>query len=231
MPNFETSKEYVVFDLDGVLCDFSHSFSRLAATAYRVELVQTETQESFRWLRDQGVSKHEQDLLWDKIEVGQTFWSHMPSLVTDFDREAMWDLIDAGIQIIYLTNRHDKGTMITQTKEWLYRHGLPDGELVTVQDKDLYLRNRVAGARRDFNLLGVIEDSPYNLPKYESGLATEYVRPVVFVLDWKYNRDVALSLPRVGSVLEFCVRILELHEEAKEKLQGEDPLGGRYWQE
>ena len=230
MPNFVTSNErlYVVFDIDGVLADFAYSFSRLAQTMYNIPLTETAEQSSFRWLREQGVSKAEQDRVWDKVEVSHDFWLRMPSLLSEFDLNAMWQLADTGVRFIYLTNRHEKGTARIQTQEWLWRHALPPGALVFVEEKDLYLQT-LLNDDREANILGVLEDSPYNLERYAGGLAARYNRPVVYVFDRRYNQEAAPSLPRVHCVLEFCSVLLDYLATVPE--QDDDPLGGRYWQE
>ena len=214
----------ILFDLDGVLCDFSHSFSRLAATLYDdVAPHDTFTQDSFSWLFEK-IGKEGQERVWAAVLAREDFWLKIPSLLTEYDRRAMWMLFDEGVDIIYLTNRHNKGTMLDQTQQWIWRHDLPNGLIHPVKDKDLHLRERMLEAGKPVlrldnvereapgSLLGVIEDNPRNLEKYERGIAAWYTRPVVYAADRKYNRDAAPSLPRVNSVMDFCDRLLNYME-------------------
>jgi hypothetical protein len=198
--------KYVVFDIDGVLADFPHSFSRLAATMYLVPTTHTHDVEHWDWLEIGGVSREEHLRVWDKVERSTSFWLDIPLLLTKNDLRAMYMLHEDGVQFIYLTNRHDTGTTPQQTAGWLHKHQLPTGELVFVKDKDKYLTERFEG--NIGSILGVIEDSPKNLERYRRGLATKLWRPVVFVADRKYNVEAAPRLPRVSSVMDFCDRLL-----------------------
>lgn len=224
MTNSEDSRKYVVFDVDGVLADFSYGFSRLALEYFPIAVTDTMEQLSFRWLREQGVSKDEENALWDEVTRRPDFWFNLPCLLSDNDKRAMYMLVESGVDIIYLTNRHHTGTMLGQTEAWIFQNQLPYGLVVPTLNKDLHIRERMIETvgpvfRLDGEthhdpgtLVGVIEDNPRNLVKYARGIATWYWRPVVYVAARAYNEGVAPKLPRVSSVMAFCDRMLNYLE-------------------
>jgi len=99
--------------------------------------------------------------------------------------------------IEYITNRRAPDNVDEQSVRWLERHEFPEGRVHVTEEKAEYVTSTFSG------VLGIIEDNPYNIEGYAVHRLPVYVR------DWQFNRDVRPELPRVHTVKEFCVQMLE----------------------
>lgn len=199
MPQVGRKRRLVVFDIDGILCDFALHFSTYSARFFRVKPFFTSEQTRFKGILDQ-LSREEVDRVWAAVDRDPTFWSTVPCILSQYDKRAMHMLSEEGVEFVYLTNRWDGNRMREQTTDWLYANDIPRGTIVPQRDKAGWVAEAIANT--DFEVVGVIEDAPHNITAYRKrGVA-------VTVRDWPFNRDVEPDAPRVSSVVEFCNEIL-----------------------
>lgn len=185
----------VVFDIDGVLADFTLAFSELASQSYHYDVITCGAQDDWNY---KGLSQAELSALWGKVKGSTTFWRDIPTLLTAGDLVMAQRLAEAGVQFKYVTNRvsDNVGQLFHQCELALMNYGMPEGQVIITTSK-------VEAARHMPNILGIIEDSNPNIAAYDGAGLPIYRR------SWPYNggRD-ARGIP-VGSVAEFADRMLK----------------------
>jgi len=186
------TKPVVVFDIDGVLCDFALGFSRLAATIFRFEPYTTADQVTWKDFRKRGLSYEDIGKVWNLVDHSEFWWETVPPLMSQSQDIAWMTLLSQVVDLHYVTNRSAPDNVGDQTRRWLSKHGYPEGDVHVVSEKAQFVQNTFS------NLLGAIDDSPYNIEGYATRGLPLYVR------DWQFNRDTCPELPRVQSVKEFC---------------------------
>jgi len=193
------SKPTVVFDIDGVLADFTYGFTRAVTNDPRSQGTQ-ETWD-FEWKPEIIRST------WKHIDRSKTFWYDLPPLVTPAEAVEMQRLHSAR-GIIYLTGRRegDENNVAGQTYAWMVKHDLPLGRIVLTDDKIATIREL------GLNPVGIIDDKPDLVMDFAMAAYPIYVR------DWRYNRELptqglrqgiilAGNVHRVSSVGEFVSRV------------------------
>lgn len=186
---------YVVWDMDGVLADFSLMFTQWAVWMNFINPFQVRSHGS-RYDFDDLLTDEQLDAVWDAIKASSTAWFGTPELVTEADKHAMHKLSGLDIGHIYLTAR--PGTdVVEQTEAWLAKNGFPAGLVVADSKKAEYL------STVDGKIIGVIDDTEKQIKRiHQAGFP-------VWVRDWPYNRHVLPGLPRSYSVHEFVDQVLD----------------------
>lgn len=186
-------KEIVGFDLDGVLCDFSYSWTQLAHRKFGVDVQSQGAQQSYGY---KNLTSKQRSAMWDAIDQSSFFWQSFEPLVTHAEIEDMHTL-SGHYDLVYITGRTDKGTVHDQTEHWLRRYGLPSYPILFTQDKVETLIDHARGT----GVRAFIDDKPSIIEEMQDARFPIYIR------DWPYNR--MLTAPkRVGSVGEFVWNIL-----------------------
>jgi hypothetical protein len=200
----------VIFDVDGVICDFVTGWSQLVKNSLDEQYGVYSSGEQRTW-RGSKLSKVERDMMWAVIDSRDDWWVTLPPLFTEGDHLAMHKLIEAGVVVYYVTNRFAPDNVAKQTELWLIEHSLPvSGGVITTTEKAEFVDARFR-ADPSYELLGAIDDSPTNLQSYARLNLPCYVR------DWRYNRHAVPHLPRVSSVAEFCDVMLQKRGFAQEQ--------------
>lgn len=206
MPQNNRKRRLIIMDLDGVCADFALAFSTVAERYFRVTPFTTSEQKKFRGIAS-FLSRDEIAQVWERVGRMPDFWKTVPCLLNEYDKRAMWMLVEEGCEFVYLTNRHDVNGMVVQTTDWLYACDIPRGAVIPVTDKAGWVAE--AMVTPGMEVLGVLEDAPHNLTQYA-------IRGVpVTVREWSFNLGIEPDLPRVKSVMEFCDAILNKIEESK----------------
>lgn len=140
----------VVFDLDGVLADWSTGFSTLARSIYPDVPVVTHS-ECVSWDDRPGMTKHMERVVWDLIKQDARFWAELTPLATQEEFQKIEALIFGGYRVYFATNRNTPGAL-TATRTWLdyFIHGSPaniiithrKGEFCKVVDADYYIDDK-----------------------------------------------------------------------------------------
>ena len=173
----------IVYDIDGVLANFTRGFSDLAA---RLGIVPAgwDNDEQQTWDYDFHV-----DPVWRATE-GEPFWLNLPRLVTDADVAFM---NEAGryTETIYLTGRKETGSVRAQTQRWLEQHGFPDGAVILADNKAQALEAMCTYPEH----AQIIDDSPKVIDTLRSAGYDVVVRHA------PYNAHV--EGPRVLTVADF----------------------------
>jgi phosphoglycolate phosphatase-like HAD superfamily hydrolase len=193
-----TEKPVVVFDLDGVLCDFALGFSRLCSTMFLFKPFTTIEQVTWKDYRARGLSYDDIGRVWEKVAASDVWWETLPPLNDALDSGRIWmDLLASHVELHYVTNRKAPANVGSQSRRWLEKYGFPAGEVHVVSEKAEYVRDNFGDRLR-----GAIDDSPYNIRGYAKLGLPLYVR------EWRFNQGIHPELPRVGSVKEFCTKML-----------------------
>lgn len=189
-----TDKPTVVFDVDGVFCDFVAGYTQLAHELFGTPVYPTGAQRTWGFT---GTTPEQDAQLWEYIKASPTFWLTMDPLVNLPEVNMMHEFAGEH-HIVYMTNRVGLHPG-RQTREWLMTNGLPQGDIEVVRDK----AEAIASGYPDVR--AIIEDSPSNIEVMLDKRLPVYVR------DWPYNRVLSWSAPiapgRVSSVAEFLDRV------------------------
>lgn len=173
----------VVFDIDGVLADFTWGFSGLLEGKNRSQ----GTQPTWQY---EKASSFQVSQAWKYIDTSKTFWQGLPPIVTESEAHDVCELAKQ-FSVIYMTGREDRGNdTLGQTERWLRSMEMPKGEVILRGDKANAIHHL------ELDVVGIIDDKPDTLVSlFQEG------HPV-YARDWAYNRWVA-EVPRVSSVGEF----------------------------
>lgn len=113
----------IVFDIDGVLADWSTGFSHLARTLFpwadpQVPIVSHYERQS--WDDYPGMTPDMVKANWNHVHTHPSFWATLPSLMTDKEGQGIFSLIDKGHRVYFATNRNTEGAL-EATRDWLGR--------------------------------------------------------------------------------------------------------------
>ena len=183
-------KKLIGFDIDGVLADFVHPFGKLAEEMFGIRARSAGAQQQWRF---NSLTDEQERELWDRIDGDPLglFWENLPLLVTPGELADMDALRSEGYMFIFVTSRHSKAKYATE--RWLGDRGFVGG-LHMMKHKAPYLAELE-------NLRAFIDDSPAHLNAMHETGVNAYAR------DWPYNREIAGTVPRVGSVGEYLYQV------------------------
>lgn len=177
-------KPVVVFDLDGVLADFTKGFTDLAAEMGVVKKGwRTESQPEWHF-------NFYVDKVWAEVDKQPDFWERLEPLVTLEDLSAL-ESLEKVAHIVYMTARSGPENVGEQTKRWIKACGLPSGPVFVGAANKVALLSTLK-----HQLAGVIDDKPEFLAEMH---AEGY--PVV-ARRWQYNQHL-VGVPYVTSITEF----------------------------
>lgn len=143
----------VVFDVDGVLADWSSGFSKLARAlfphvSHLIPVVSHHERQS--WDDYPGMTPEMVKVTWDHVHSYPSFWATLPSFLTDKDGHRISRLIDNGYRVYFATNRKTPGAL-EATRAWLHLRISYDvnviithrkGEFCKVVDADYYIDDK-----------------------------------------------------------------------------------------
>lgn len=206
----------IIWDLDGVLSDFTLGFKNFVRRFYGIPLATCGGKKSWQF---RHLASAEEDDIWRRIAKGEYDWSEQVSLLTPSDHIAIAHLraTQAGLPVRfqYVTSRLGPEEQVReQSIRWLRDTGLPDYGNVTVTN------DKVPVVKSQFPFVGgLIDDDIRNVAAYRDAFNPD----IVFLRDWQYNRETevaavygvsavhgaALCARRVSSISEFCYAVLE----------------------
>lgn len=160
-------KNTILFDIDGVLADFTFGYTSLARQMFPDENISlSPTRERLRWDFD-DIRPEIADAVWQRIVEKPEFWGSLPLLVDDRDKAVLRD-IAARNSLVYMTSRRGRpDKVIGVTKEWLTKNDLPDSPVLMVRSisTKLVIADNLVGS------VVLIDDYP--------GLFTECANPAI----------------------------------------------------
>lgn len=167
----------IVFDLDGVLCNFIQPAIKkgyeLAGADLPKDWVPT------HWDDYGGMDETQIMRLWEYIKGNPSFWSELPPLVSVTESNDIVRLAHEGCRIYFATNRRFPGAY-EATLEWLdmfmgFSHGLVitkrKGEFCRCVDADYYIDDKSENVDcaiwlTDGKTKSYVRDSPANRGQY-----------------------------------------------------------------
>lgn len=194
----------IVFDIDGVLADFTYGFTAILEGRPRSQGTQQ------TWEFDAPAT--EVARTWAYIDRSTRFWENLTPLITEGEvGDAVYLCREFDLVPYYITGREDRGNeTLKQTSRWLTSMGMPKGTIILNGDKVAALRHVTQAG---VEVVAVIDDRPQTLAELAHA---EYI---TFARDWAYNRvPMPPEVIRVGSVGEYVTRVrrlLQLEEALK----------------
>lgn len=167
----------IVFDVDGVLADFSRGFCGVLKDMYGLDLDPRACKSWHWWEWVDGLTKEMEDTAWGAIfddPKYATFWRDLQPLVTPREVERINDLSQRNL-VSFVTNRSAVGqhaNVVNVTRGWLAHEGFRSGA-------NTYLAGSGQKGRRS-KLLGAhiaIEDNGDNCIDFlDAGVAVAILR-------------------------------------------------------
>ena len=109
----------IIFDIDGILADFTYGFTELAKIAFQTR--QLHTHEQQYWEDFGGITKEQTAALWKLIDANPTWWGTLPIMPIPPAVQDRLARLVVRAPVYFVTSRKDptgKVAMITRT--WLY---------------------------------------------------------------------------------------------------------------
>jgi uncharacterized HAD superfamily protein len=187
----------VQFDIDGVLADFMHGFTRLAQGMGLCKTITSSGQQAV-WERYGDVPDEHVSTVWENAKASPWFWEDLPALV-DYPVFRRIEALQGDHEVYFATSRVGRAVKL-QTIRWLRWHGISWPTVVVTPKK-----GEVAAA------LGAgyaIDDKAGNaiFMGYQKGVRS-------YLLDAPYNRFdpsvVGSPVRRVRTVEEFITDVEE----------------------
>jgi 5'(3')-deoxyribonucleotidase len=107
----------IVFDIDGVLADFVAHFTKTAGRVTEKPLPVTCTYGHIAWDLFPGLSPEDVTKTWAYIAHNSSFWTELPSLLSEEDRNQLTSL--RSHTVYFATSRRTPGAL-SASKEWIY---------------------------------------------------------------------------------------------------------------
>jgi uncharacterized HAD superfamily protein len=190
----------IIFDIDGVLCDWLTGFTQLAHD-YFGSPVQTHSAtfpEKWDFHEEIGLTKKQFEFVWEKIKTSEVFWTQLTPLL----EPSVFARIDSltADHALYFVSARPGIYVKQQTEEWLKHQGVYRPTVIISDRKG----DIAAGIKADY----AIDDKAGNavMMKYQNP------RTNVYILDRPYNRFdhnvLGKDVSRVYSVEDF-IKVIE----------------------
>jgi uncharacterized HAD superfamily protein len=141
-------KKPVIFDIDGVLADFSEGFTTLASKMFGVEVTRATDQPTYHWA---NLTKEQANLVWREVDKSHYFWENLRPLI---DQQYFEEIDSLAFErpLYFVTARPDYAKK--QTENWLAAWGVSRPTVITTKRKGEFAKAVDAGF--------CIEDKPSN---------------------------------------------------------------------
>lgn len=125
-------------DVDGVLADFSSAFATLIRQQTGIDAKHgPEGPPSWHWHREAGVTKSQENKLWETIKLSHTFWVSLKPLPGAYEVLRMLDALQGyyKAQTYFITARPGDWAH-EQTKRWLRTWGMADPQVLIAKSPE-----------------------------------------------------------------------------------------------
>jgi hypothetical protein len=185
----------VIFDVDGVLADFTAGFTALASLMFpEFPVSRSVDQPTYHW---EGLTKKQVNEVWRTIDGLSSFWFDLPPLVDEDTFSCIYGFT-SNIPVYFVTARPDSAKI--ETEGWLMKQGILRPTVITTKRKGEFAKAVGAGF--------CIEDKPSNASMVAwltDGETKSYL------LDRPYNRVstelLASDVTRIYTVNEYLEAI------------------------
>jgi hypothetical protein len=187
----------VQFDIDGVLADFMHGFTRLAREMGCGNTVTSSAQQTV-WETYGDVPPERVNVVWENAKASPWFWEDLPALIHHSVFRRI-ERLQGGHDVYFATSRPGRDAKL-QTIRWLRAHGISWPTVIVTSRKG----ETAAAAGAAY----AIDDKAGNaiFTGYQKGVRS-------YILDAPYNRFdpgvVGSPVRRVRTVDEFINDIEE----------------------
>lgn len=186
-------------DLDGVLAQFTDSYSKLLTKISGIEFPKSSKDwpEVWYYEREKGITKDDEALAWNKyiLKEGTTFWESLAPMDGTLETFTQLNrLSKSGVAVYYISDRHGHRAK-AQTERWCYRYGIDYPTIILTGDKVPIIRS--------LGLTFFIDDKPETVVEVCRVAEAENlpVKGHVYLKDAPYNRKTIHGI-RVNSVQE-----------------------------
>lgn len=188
----------VVFDIDGVLADFSAHFTKTAGRVTGKPLPITRTVDHEEWSVFPGLAPEDVTKTWAYIANNPVFWIDLPTLLGKDDLEHMKSL--GPHNVYFATSRKTPGALAA-SKEWIYANlGIVQPSVVVTHRKGEFCK--VVDATY------FIDDKSENV---DCAIWMTDGKTKSYVIDRPYNRGPmsphSAKAKRAGSVRAFLAEV------------------------
>lgn len=179
----------IMFDIDGVLADFTPTFTGLAKSLGKTDHV-TNSHEQMAWEYEFDAGE-----IFSVVKNSYNWWMTLPPLINIQEIIQINNLIlNTSHDVFFFTDRPNTKGLSAQMQSiyWLKGLGIPTDEF------HVQTTNGASKAElcKDYRIDVAIDDKPSNLKQLkDAGFLT-------FCRDWRYNREAECDM-RVSSVAEF----------------------------
>lgn len=165
----------VLVDIDGILANFNKGADEILE-GYRYPRYTHPSQvPQWNWLKGIGLDSVD-SALWYKIDVSDTFWYQLPSLITP-DTWAALALTHRDVPLVFATTRIKGRQVYQQTYQWLREHGIGSPTILLCRSKSDLLGSLS-------NVAAIVEDNADTVQFYaDAGVP-------VFMPVYPYNSHV-----------------------------------------
>jgi uncharacterized HAD superfamily protein len=162
-------------DLDGICFDFLHAFCDFLHENAGVTIPADEEITSYYWY--ETVDGLDKDTFWREFDNFTKADGYRNLKILEGTKEALQAIVDAGHEIMYITNRPPEA--LEATKAALEEHGLP------FRDRLVFAKGAKAPVIREYGVSVFIDDSPRTIAEICANTdATIYCR------DYPCNRGI-----------------------------------------
>lgn len=187
----------IIFDIDGVLADFTEHFTREIARVYHTPVVWTVDNKS--WGMDHILTQEQIDYGFHIAHTQRYWWMELKPMLTK-DTFYRINYLSKNHMILFVTDRKGHPSVQYQTNAWLREQGIENPNVVVSKMK--------GDIARAFNADFAIEDKLENAVCIH-WISNGYTQP--YLVDRPYNRHRILgdkNVRRITSVTEF-INVLE----------------------
>lgn len=185
----------IVFDVDGVLANFTKGFTTIGNRLFGIPIVENDDQLS--WNFKESLTSEQQSVIWNEVKSTLGWWRSLVSLVS-YEIFYRINRLTIDNEVYFVTNRFSyRRPPGEQTVSWLMLHGIPNPRVIVSEKK-----GEICDAiRADFSL----EDN------WSNALSIHDRAPGCqsFLIERRYNEKDRKVLPEGMTVVKTVTEYLD----------------------